>query len=80
MKPTSNIKDTLTSIAGACLLLSGAVLGASQYGIVLPSVVLGIAGSVATISGGVIAYLTGKNPDGSTKSPDQVANQNTQAK
>ena len=72
----TNIKDTLTTICGFIFGIATAVLTYQQStGIAFPewlTVALGIA---ITISGFVIFYFTGKNPDGSTKTVTQVQDQ-----
>lgn len=73
---TSNLKDRLTTIAGLILALSGTELLIEQNGIVVPSSISITCKALGIISGSVIAFLTGKNPDGSTKTPEQVAAQN----
>lgn len=77
----SNLKDTLTTVCGWVTVVGGAVLGAVAAGqITLPASVTGILGGVVAIALAVTQFLTGKNPDGSTKSVSQVSDQNSQAK
>ena len=67
-----NIKDKLTTLCGVIIAVCGVLTGLSQSGIVLSSGVQTgsiIAGSLA---GGIIAFFTGKNSDGSTKLPEQL--------
>jgi len=68
-----NLKSTVSTIFGIIGVLSGAVLSLTQYGVVIPVTITAIAGTLAAISVGVIGYLTGKNPDGTPKTSDQVA-------
>ena len=66
----SNLKDVATTIAGFVFSISTAVLTYTQSAaITLPTWLTEILGTAITISGGVIFYLTGKNPDGSAKTP-----------
>lgn len=80
MERTSNIKDKLSTICGAILVLCGPGTGILwTLGVKLPqwaiTVALALAG-VALMTGYI---LQGKNPDGSTKTPTQVNELNTQA-
>ncbi len=79
MNTTSNLKDRLTTIAGIILALTGTVLTLEKAGVVLPSYVTTTATALGIIAGSVVAYLTGKSPDGTTKTPEQVVNQNADA-
>jgi len=76
-----NLKDTLTTIAGILIAASGTVMTVNQTA---PGVIPESITTAATIAGvvalSVLGYLTGKNPDGSTKSANQVDTQNQQAK
>jgi hypothetical protein len=75
-----NLKDTLTTIAGVMVAFGGTVYTLGKAGIVLPEW-LNTAGVVAaTVGASIGLYLTGKNPDGSTKSAAQVEAQNEQKK
>lgn len=75
-----NLKDTLTTIAGIMVAFGGTVYTLGKAGIALPEW-LNTAGVIAATVGATVGlYLTGKNPDGSTKSADQVTKQNEQAK
>jgi amino acid transporter len=76
-----NIKDTLTTVCAWVTVIGGAVLGAQIAGqISLPVSILGTLGTLVAIAAGVTQFLTGKNPNGSTKSVEQVSQQNIQAK
>lgn len=70
---TSNIKDTITSIASLIVVIAGAVNAFLQSqtgeGINYPQLILAVVVAV-------IGYFTGKTPGGTTKSPDQVVEQN----
>lgn len=75
-----NIKDTITTICGIVIAASGSVMALTQGGIVLPTSVTTTATALGIIALSVLGYFTGKNPDGSTKSAEQVEKQNAQAK
>ena len=70
-----NLKDTLTSIAGTVGFVGGLILSIAAAGVVLPAIVVTSAGVAVTASVAVIGYLTGKNPDGTTKTANQIQNQ-----
>ncbi len=80
MGDLSNIKDTLTTIAGIMLAIGGIIVGLGPAGVVVPGwlatvgIVLGAAGA------GIIGWAQGKNPNLTKKSETEVANQNAQAK
>lgn len=76
MNLSSNIKDTLTTIAGICTAVSGGIFLAQSQGLVLPSWVTSAAIALATVAAVCTMILTGKAPDGSTKPPTVVAAQN----
>lgn len=69
-----NLKDVVSNICGIVLAVSGAILTASTAGAALPAVLVTYASVGATVSGAVLAYLTGKNTDLSKKSDEQVNN------
>ena len=62
-----NLKDTISSICAALLLISGILISLPAQGVVLHESVTTIAVLVGAVSGAVIGVLTGKNPNGSTK-------------
>ena len=69
---TSNLKDTLTTIAGFLFALASGVLTASASGLVVSAWLTTAAGVIVAVSGGLIGWLTGKSPDAKTKIKDQV--------
>jgi hypothetical protein len=71
-----NLKDTFSTIASVMIAMAGVVLALSQAGLTLPKWlnVLGIV--LGVVGGSIIGILTGKNPDGTTKTADQVITQN----
>lgn len=58
-----NLKDIISNACGFILTVSGAIIAASSAGVAIPAVVLTYAIVGGTISGGVIAWLTGKPLD-----------------
>jgi hypothetical protein len=76
----SNYKDIASSICGALIVLAGAFATAAQiWPAEFPKWVTIAAFIVGTSAAGWAAKLIGKNPDGSVKSPEQVATQNEQS-
>ena len=83
----TNLKDTLTTYAAIAFGLAVAVLGlptaiqaiAPTAVFVMPPIVNVISGIIIAVSIVITQALTGKNPDGSTKTPTQIVSQNTQA-
>jgi uncharacterized membrane protein HdeD (DUF308 family) len=75
----TNIKDTLSTICGVLLAIAGAILSLQTTGIILPAWVNTTTMIVAAIASAIIAYLTGKNPNGKAKSNNQISTQNAQA-
>ena len=67
-----NVKDKLTNICGIVLLVCGSVLATATAGVALPVAVVTYATVGATVSGSIIAYLTGKNPNGTSKSANVI--------
>lgn len=67
-----NLKDTVTTICGILIAVSGTVYTLTQAGIVLPTQVTTIATAVGIIAMAVLGYFTGKNPDGTKKTSDQI--------
>jgi hypothetical protein len=71
-----NLKDIATTICGLLIVVTGGIVVAAHanYIIVTPDVVNTCA-IVGVIAASVISYFTGKNPDGSRKSPEQIDKQ-----
>lgn len=67
MKKIKDFKNKATNIAGIMVLVAGVVASIATAGIALPAVVLTTATILGTTGLSVIAYLTGKNGDGSVK-------------
>jgi hypothetical protein len=70
-----NLKDTLSTICAALLVLSGVVVSLPAQGVVLPPIVSTIAIVVGALAGAITAFLTGKNPNGTTKVIDSATGQ-----
>jgi hypothetical protein len=79
MNFSSNIKDTLSTIAAILGIISGLVLALPTQGVVLPSLITTIAVIAASISVGIIGVLTGKLPNGGTKPVEVVTAANQEA-
>ena len=71
-----NLKDNITVICGIILTICGILTGLVQSGITLPEWIQPTCVTVGAICGGIIAYLTGKNSDGTTKKPEQLTSKN----
>jgi hypothetical protein len=73
----SNLKDTLSTICAWITLAGGAVLaGVASGQISLPTSITTIIGSVVGFAVIITQFLTGKNADGTAKTPAQVAASN----
>lgn len=70
---SKNVKDTLSTIIGIIGAIAGAILTAQEGGLILPSWVAPACKAIVTISTLAFGILMGKNPDGSTKTPEQAA-------
>jgi len=70
-----NLKDLLTTVFGILGTLSGIVLSLPTDGKIITPDLKIIAGVVASFSVGIIGFMTGKNPDGSTKVINPVTGQ-----
>jgi hypothetical protein len=80
----NNLKDKMTTLAGylgAIAFIGGAIVASiASNGVKVPmSITIGI-GACGAASVAIIGWFGGKNPDGSTKSVEQVTTQNQQAK
>lgn len=77
-KDMTNLKDKVSNVCGFVFAIAGIILTLPTMGIVLPAVIITVATASVTVSGGVIAYLTGKQPNGTAKSSSAVEQQNHQ--
>ena len=81
LKVMNNLKDILSTICGVIIAICGAGTGLIwQLGITLPHWISVVAIALAGVAVIVLGLLQGKNPNGSTKTPTQVNELNTQAK
>jgi len=69
---TTNVKDIVTTICGVLILISGSLVAAESQGVVLPTWASSSAKIAGVVAGSVLAYFTGKNPDGTTKTSEQI--------
>ena len=76
----TNLKDTLSTICGIIFAICTALvtLGVSG-GVVLPTWVTTASGILIAVSGAILGWLTGKNPNATAKTARQVDNQNNEA-
>lgn len=72
-----NWKDSLTTILGIIAALCGAIITASQSGLTMPTWLITAAGGVTAVCIALIGWLTGKNPDLTSKTPGQIMKANT---
>jgi VIT1/CCC1 family predicted Fe2+/Mn2+ transporter len=72
----SNLKDTLSTICGVVLAICTTLLATLST---MPTWLKTTCGILIAISGAVIGVLTGKAPNGTTKTEVQVKNQNIQS-
>ena len=75
-----NIKDIATNIAGGLGFAGGAILALAGVGVVFAAPVVAAAGGAVALSTFIIGWFSGKNPDGSSKTPTQVTTQNEETK
>jgi flagellar motor component MotA len=73
---TSNLKDTVTTICGIVFVIASTLLGLNLQGIALPHVIIVIAGTLVAVTTAVTMYLTGKAPNGTNKTDNQIGDQN----
>ena len=76
----ANLKDTLSTICGIIGAVAVSVLGLQTSGIALPAWLTTACLIAAAVSGGVVAFLVGKNANGTAKSVAQVEKQVDPAK
>ena len=70
---TSNLKDTVTTIAGILASVGGTILAAD---VALSPAVKTILGVAVAVSLGLIGWFTGKAPSGASKTDNQLGDQN----
>jgi hypothetical protein len=74
-----NLKDKATTFAAGLSLFGTFLAGLNYLWIHLPSWVTAIGGTMVGLGVVINGIFGGKNPDGSTKTPSQVAQLNQQA-
>lgn len=65
------LKDILTNIAGGLFAVAGAIVLASEAGLVPNGKFVVGAKVTGLVCAALVAYLTGKNPDGTKKTAKQ---------
>jgi len=71
-----NLKDTITTIAGIMIAVGGVLLALTQAGITLPAWCNTLGVALPIIGSAIVAYFSGKAPNGATKTPEQIEAQN----
>ena len=77
---TSNLKDVISTICAYFIAVGTVLAGLNIAVLHLPNWVTVVGAAMVAIGSGITSVLTGKNPDGTTKPPDQVASQNAGGK
>lgn len=70
-----DLKNRVSTIFGIIAAICGALITASQSGLILPEWAVATATGLGALSIAVIGVLTGKNPDLSAKPPMQIDKQ-----
>jgi hypothetical protein len=70
-----DIKNIATTIAGVLGALGVAIGTVAAQGIALPEWLLVVAGACTALSVAILGFFSGKNADGSSKTPAQLAEQ-----
>ena len=76
MANSSNLKDTMTNVAAALAGIGTLLAGLNVVALHLPVWVTAIGGALVGVAAVINGVYSGKNPDGSTKTTDQVIAQN----
>jgi hypothetical protein len=76
MANSSNLKDTMTNVAAALAGIGTLLAGLNVVALHLPVWVTAIGGALVGVAAVINGVYGGKNPDGSTKTTDQVIAQN----
>jgi VIT1/CCC1 family predicted Fe2+/Mn2+ transporter len=71
-----NIKDTLTTVAAVMAALAGAIFGIGAQGVILPAWLNTAAIVLGGLSVAIIGFLSGKLPNGTSKTPEQIEKAN----
>jgi membrane protein DedA with SNARE-associated domain len=62
-----NFKDQITNVCGIIFVVCGSISAVAASGVALPLWLTAGALTLAAISGAIIGYFTGKNPNGTQK-------------
>lgn len=68
-----NLKDIATTIAGVMGFIAVAIVGLIAKGVVLPAWITTVGIICGALSPIILGYFGGKNADGTTKTPEQLA-------
>jgi hypothetical protein len=71
----SNLKDFITTICGIIILAAGIIHTVVLSGVTVAPTIVNIFTTAGIVAAAVLAYFTGKNPDGSTKTTEQITAQ-----
>lgn len=71
----SNLKDTLSTIAGIMLAIGGVIAALPTQGVVLPEWAVTVGLVLMGLGGAIMGILQGRNADGSAKTAAQLAKQ-----
>lgn len=71
----NNLKDTLTTIIGLIGMICGVIVSLPGDPKIITPTVKAIAGTILGLTVGILGYLSGKNPNGTTKVIDPVTGQ-----
>ena len=71
----TNLKDTLSTVAGIMIAVGGVILALPTQGVELAEWIVTVGTVLVALGGAILGILQGKNADGTTKSAEQVAKQ-----
>lgn len=74
----NNLKDNLTTICGIIAAICSVLITTHIGGLNLPTWLITTCSVLSAISLAIIGFLTGKNPNGTTKTSVQISNDNGQ--
>jgi hypothetical protein len=72
-----NLKDTLSTICGIIFAICTALVTTGVSGVTLPTWLITASGILIAVSGAILGWLTGKNPNATAKTDTQVTNANS---
>lgn len=76
---TSNLKDVMSNIAAWLIAFGTFLAGLNLIALHLPVWVTAVGLAMVGLGGVITSVFTAKNPNGTTKTPTQVVEQNTEA-